>query len=176
MSKTAKTSTVEQRVFGIYADFGSLRSALDRLKALRFRNRDISVLLPEGAVSKGLPAEQTVSAKAGRSGSFIGGTLAWLTYVRPARVGIISGALGLLGVPQRAAEQYERNLRSGLLLVCVRMSSAKYVKHVFEAFRLTGAEEVVAAISDTSPVEVVCADDQADLWFAGELTSSSLVC
>lgn len=136
----------EDRVFGLYRDFPSLRSGVDSLKALRFDNNDISVLFPEEAVSETFSPDERPfeSATPGGPDAFIGGALGWLTYVRPERPGLIAIALAGLGVPQPDAELYERNLRCGALLVCIRSSSAKRVESAAGALSLTGAEQVVS--------------------------------
>jgi len=142
----------EERVFGLYRDFPSLRSGVDSLKALRFDNNDISVLFPEEAVSETFSPDEGdegpfESAAPGKPVAFIGGSLGWLTYVRPERPGLIAIALAGLGVPQPDAELYERNLRCGALLVCIRSSSAKRVESAAGALSLTGAEQVVSGRS-----------------------------
>jgi hypothetical protein len=135
----------ENCVFGLYRNFASLRSGVDSLKTLRFGDNDISVLLPEAAISKGASPDH-VEPRASRQSSFnlIGGTLRRLTYIRPERNGIISAALANLGVPECDGDVYERNLRKGFLLACIR-STTKRVKSVMEALVLTGAEMVMAA-------------------------------
>jgi hypothetical protein len=134
----------QNRVFGLYRDFPSLRCGVDNLKALRFDNSDISVLLPEAAVSETLPVdEQLAAATSPEPLAFIGGPLGWLTYVRPECPGIIATALSDLGVPRTEAELYERNLRCGALLVCVRTSSRKSIDNAAGVLSLTGAERVL---------------------------------
>jgi hypothetical protein len=142
----------ESRVFGLYRDFASLRSGVDALKASRFDNNDIAVLFPEAAVSKVLSAEPADSpGTPNDSKAFIGGTLGWLTYVRPEKDGVISAALVDLGVPQGEAELYEANLRGGRLLACIRSSSNKSIQSAIEALVLTGAERVLAARESRRP-------------------------
>jgi hypothetical protein len=133
------------RVFGLYRDFVGLRSGVDSLKALRFEDKDISVLFPEAAVSRAFPADETRcdTATPGEPPAFIGGVLGWLTYVRPERAGIIAAALASLGVSKREAELYEKNLRGGGLLVCIRSSSTKRIRSARGALTITGAERVV---------------------------------
>jgi len=135
----------EDRVFGLYRDFGTLRSGVDSLKALQFENDDISVLFPEAAVSKTLPSDEASedSVDPAEPVAFIGGLLGWLTYVRPERAGIIAAALAWLGIPAREAALYEKHLRNGGLMVCIRSSSAKRVRNAEDALAATGAERVV---------------------------------
>jgi hypothetical protein len=135
----------EDRVFGLYRDFGTLRSGVDSLKALEFQNDDISVLFPEAAVSRTLPSEEAAGDNVDPAEpiAFIGGLLGWLTYVRPERAGIIAGALAWLGIPTREAALYEKYLRNGGLMVCIRSSSAKRVRNAEVALAATGAERVV---------------------------------
>jgi hypothetical protein len=137
----------EDRIFGLYRDFPSLRSGVDSLKALCFDNRDISVLFPEAAVSETFSPDERAfeSAIPGEQVAFIGGALGWLTYVRPERQGLIATALAGLGVPKPEADLYERNLRDGALLVCIRSSSAKRIETAAGVLNLTGAERVVTS-------------------------------
>lgn len=148
----------EGRVFGLYRDFPSLRWGVDRLKALRFSNNDISVLFPEAAVSKTLPeADCEAETAPGQADAFIGGSLGWLTYVRPDRRGIIADALIALGVNPSKARVYEEHLRSGCLLLCIRLKSLAQVDDAESALAATGAESVVAgrAVASTVQANVV---------------------
>jgi hypothetical protein len=134
----------QNRVFGLYRDFPSLRCGVDSLKALHFCDNDISVLLPEAAISETLPVDERPGAASSREPiAFIGGSLGWLTYVRPECPGIIATALLDLGVPRREAELYERNLRCGALLVCIRASSPNRIDSGASALNSTGAERVL---------------------------------
>jgi hypothetical protein len=165
----------ERRVFGLYLDFASLRLGIDSLKALRFGNADISVLLPEVAVSRELGPEQgSQSARAGPE-SFIAGTLGRLTYLRPEGVGVISAALVALGVSGRVAERYEANVRAGLLLACVRLSSATCVESAAEALRLTGAQRVTATRVSFC-AEEHDSGDRGEWRLAQDFADSVLVC
>ncbi len=139
------TASADSRIFGLYRDFASLCAGVNNLKALRFRNNDISILFPEVAVSKGFSPNQIDSSYAeSDSAPFIGGTLGWLTYVRPERVGIVSAALANLGVPEGEADLYEGLLRRGHLLVCVRSSVKNNLEAAMKAVRMAGAERVIA--------------------------------
>lgn len=137
------------RVFGLYKDFPSLRSGVDNLKALSFSNRDISVLFPETAVSKAFGEENDADVMSERDSAFIGGSLGWLTYVRPERKGVIADALVTLGVGPREADLYENHLRSGSLLVCIRSTSTDQFDDAAAALMATGAESVLAARPST---------------------------
>lgn len=133
------------RVFGLYRDFSSLRLGVDSLKALSFTNRDISVLLPEKAVSETLPEDESLGAAPENASAFIGGALGWLTYVRPEGEGIIAGALVTLGVSPHQAGMYETQLNSGLLLVSIRSNTSSQVENAAAILMATGAESVIAS-------------------------------
>jgi hypothetical protein len=133
------------RVFALYKDFPSLRSGVDNLKSLRFDNHDITVLFPEAAVSKAFGEEEDAEGVPENDSAFIGGSLGWLTYVRPERTGVIADALVALGVGPRQAGQYENHLRNGSLLVCIRSSSTDQFDSAAAALLATGAESVLAA-------------------------------
>jgi hypothetical protein len=145
-----RTTTVsaDTRVFGLYSDFASLRTGVDNLKSLRFAHSDISVLFAEAAVLKSFaPLGPDSLGLRSEPQAFIGGTLRWLTYVRPEGAGIISAALAGFGVAEGEADLYERSLRQGRLLVCVRCSGDKSRAEAIKAISLAGAEQVVAACS-----------------------------
>ncbi len=135
------------RVFGLYRDFPSLRLGVDSLKALSFTNGDISVLLPESAISKALPDEDDLAAPPQTEAAFIGGALEGMTYVRPERAGIIADALTTLGMRPRQADMYEHQLRSGSLLVSIQSRSTAQIDDATAALIATGAESVIASRS-----------------------------
>jgi hypothetical protein len=134
------------RVFALYKDFPSLRSGVDNLKSLRFANHDITVLFPEAAVSKAFGEEEDGECVSENDSAFIGGSLGWLTYVRPERTGVIADALVALGVGERQAGLYENHLRNGSLLLCIRSSSTDRFDSAAAALLATGAESVLAAL------------------------------
>jgi hypothetical protein len=141
-------------VFGIYPDFVTLRASVDSLKALGFRDDDISLLFPERAVSRTLPLE--FEAPAPNCGEIkpelepeieplIGGNLSFLTYIQSAGAGTVSGALTYLGVPTAEAERYECSIRNGEVLVGVRSESTNQAELATEVLVETGAANVSAA-------------------------------
>jgi hypothetical protein len=145
-------------VFGIYPDFVTLRASVDSLKALGFRDDDISLLFPERAVSRTLPMEFDVPAvnsdeKFGEVEPeiepeiepLIGGNLSFLTYIQSAGAGTVSGALTYLGVPTAEAERYECRIRNGEVLVGVRSESTNQAELATEVLVETGAANVSAA-------------------------------
>jgi hypothetical protein len=141
-------------VFGIYPDFVTLRTSVDSLKALGFRDDDISLLFPERAVSRTLPMElETPAAKLGEIElenepeiePLIGGNLSFLTYIQSAGAGTVSGALTYLGVPTAEAERYECRIRNGEVLVGVRSESTNQAELATEVLVETGAANVSAA-------------------------------
>jgi hypothetical protein len=149
-------------VFGIYPDFVTLRASVDSLKALGFRDDDISLLFPERAVSRTLPMEfEDPAANSGeierQTGPeiepeieseiepLIGGNLSFLTYIQSAGAGTVSGALTYLGVPTAEAERYECRIRNGEVLVGVRSESTNQAELATEVLVETGAANVSAA-------------------------------
>ena len=135
-------------VFGMYADFGTLRASVKSLKALGFRDDDISVLFPERAVLRALPdeAEASFLAAAGvEIEPLIGGKLNFLTYIYSAGEGAVSGALSFLGVPAYEAERYEGRIRNGELLVGVRSECRSQAELATEILVDTGARNVGVA-------------------------------
>jgi hypothetical protein len=137
-------------VFGIYPDFVTLRTSVDSLKALGFRDDDISVLFPERAVSRTLPMEAEPAATEPEETEpeiepLIGGNLGFLTYIQSAGAGTVSGALTYLGVPTAEAERYECRIRNGEVLVGVRSESTNQAELATEVLVETGAANVSAA-------------------------------
>jgi hypothetical protein len=139
-------------VFGIYPDFVTLRTSVESLKALGFRDDDISLLFPEGAVSRTLPQGLDPKPVATWDGiePLIGGNLGFLTYIHSAGAGVVSGALSSLGVPSEEADRYEGRIRDGELLVGVRSESVKQAQLVTEILVGTGACNVSAANSESA--------------------------
>jgi hypothetical protein len=138
-------------VFGVYPDFVTLRTSVESLKALGFRDDDISLLFPEGAVSRTLPQgldPTPVAATGDAIEPLIGGNLGFLTYIRSAGAGVVSGALSSLGVASEEAERYEGRIRNGELLVGVRSESTTQAQLVTEILVGTGARNVSAANSE----------------------------
>jgi hypothetical protein len=140
----ANTTTV----FGVYPDFGTLRASVKSLKALGFRDDDISVLFPERAVLRALPVEPEASFFAATGieiEPLIGGNLDFLTYIYSAGEGAVSGALSFLGVPVCEAERYEGRIRNGELLVGVRSECTSQAELATEILVETGARNVGVA-------------------------------
>jgi hypothetical protein len=135
-------------VFGVYPDFVTLRTSVDSLKALGFRDDDISLLFPERAVSRTLPMEPEAAESEEIKPEIeplIGGNLGFLTYIQSAGAGTVSGALTYLGVPTAEAERYECRIRNGEVLVGVRSESTNQAELATEVLVETGAANVSAA-------------------------------
>jgi hypothetical protein len=139
-------------VFGVYADFVALRTSVKSLKALGFRDDDISVLFPERAVLRALPDEPEASFFAATGieiEPLIGGNLNFLTYIYSVGEGAVSGALSFLGVPAYEAERYEGRIKNGELLVGVRSECTSQAELATEILVETGARNVWAAAADS---------------------------
>src|ERR1700690_510602 len=97
-------------VFGVYQNFRALRTSLDVLKSFGFRNEDICVLFPEGAVAA-LHCDESQSGKAtDQVGDFvqriepmieplIGGGVGCLTYVDAFSRGVLPQVVAGFGIP-----------------------------------------------------------------------------
>src|SRR5580693_5742147 len=73
-------------VFGIYTSRVNTQNAVDALRAVGYRNTDISLLLPENLGTKDLGHEKATKAPEGAatgagSGAVIGGALGWLAGI-----------------------------------------------------------------------------------------------
>src|ERR1039458_5261792 len=78
----------KKAVFGIYPNRTSAENAVDALKAVDFRNTDISVLLPGGAGTKDFAHEKSTKAPEGATtgagtGALLGGGLRSLLRIGP---------------------------------------------------------------------------------------------
>lgn len=154
-------------VFGIYADFVTLRTSVDSLIAFGFRSDDISLLFPESAVSRTLSREEAPRALAARArglGPLIGGNLDFLTYIRPEGRGVVCGALKLLGVPTDEAKKYEGWLRNGELLVGVQSECTGQTELATAILVETGAHNVWAAANRPETIESSRTSRSANGW------------
>jgi hypothetical protein len=159
-------------VFGIYLNRDSIEYALTSLKDARFRNTDVSVLLPENVGTKDLAAEKATKAPEGAtagagSGAVIGGALGWLVGIGAlaipglgpfvaagpivatlagigvgGAVGGLTGTLVGLGIPEYEAKRYEGRIEKGGILLSVHCDNSDWTKRAKEILKATGAEDI----------------------------------
>jgi hypothetical protein len=159
-------------VLGIYANYSSVESAVDVLKAAGFRNTDISVLFPQKAGSKEFAHDKGTRVPEGAAvgagtGAVLGGTLGWLVGIGAlaipglgpfiaagpimavlAGIGVggtaggITGALIGLGIPEHEAKRYEIRVKEGGILLSVHSDNAEWTKRATEILERTGAQDI----------------------------------
>ncbi len=145
---------------------------VDALKIAGFQNKDISILLPDtnGGQNIGYKndtkAPEGVAAGAG-AGALLGGALGWLTGIGAIAIpgvgpfiaagpimsilsaaavgggmgGLVGGLIGW-GMPEYEAQQYENNLRSGNILLCVHSRNSEEAKKAESLFNELGGYDV----------------------------------
>src|SRR6202451_3295046 len=159
-------------VFGIYPSYTTVEMGVDGLKAARFTNRDISVLLPESVGSrdfaheKGTKAPEGATAGAG-TGVVIGGAMGWLLGIGAlaipglgpfiaagpivaalagagagGAVGGITGALVGMGIPEYEAKRYEGRVKDGGILLSAHCDSSEEISRAKKILEQTAAEDI----------------------------------
>ena len=159
-------------VFGIYKNDGAAESAVDRLLAAGFTNRDISVLMPDAASSRDFAHEKNTKAPEGATtgvtaGGAIGGTLGLLSGIGAlaipgvgpliaagpimgalagmgvgGTVGGIIGALVGMGIPEYEAKRYEGRVKDGGVLLSVHCDTSEEITKAKQMLEATGAEDI----------------------------------
>ena len=171
-------------VFGIYRDTVALSAGLERLRAVGFRNTDVSVLMPENLGTKDFVHKKDTKAPEGAtagavSGAVVGGTLGWLAGIGAlaipglgpfiaagpiigllagvgagGAVGGVAGSLIGMGVPEYEAKRYEGRVKAGGILLSVHCDSSEWVKRAKTILQETGAEDVAESGEATADFAV----------------------
>jgi hypothetical protein len=157
-------------VFGIYLSFLDLRNYTDSLKEIGFRTNDISVLFPEGALSKKTSShdntDDLLEGRKSDSETLIAGSLGWLTCIGPPAAGELADALIDLGFPAYAAERYEDRIRGGGILTAVRCPQPAMTESVCEILARTGAVGIlVTGEKKTATLSRPVGDETSPLRF-----------
>jgi len=154
---------------------------VDQLKAARFSNNDISVLLPDKGGTKDFAHEQNTKAPEGAAtggitGGVLGGALGWLAGIGAlaipgvgpfiaagpimaalggaavgGAVGGITGALVGMGIPEYEAKRYEGKVKNGNILISVHTENSDQVKRAKEIFSQAGAEDISSTAEASAP-------------------------
>ncbi len=162
-------------VYGIFRDLPHVEEAVDRMRAVGFRNEDISVLFPENEGTKDFAHEKNTKAPEGTAtgataGGAIGGTLGLLVGIGALAIpglgpfiaagpivaalagvgagGVVGGIIGALvglGVPEYEAKRYEGRIREGGILLSVHCDNSDWVKKAKNLLEETGAEDIGSA-------------------------------
>ena len=159
-------------VFAIYRDRKDVEQAVSALIADRFRQEDISVLLPENVGTKEFGHEKHTKAPEGTTagagaGAVLGGTLGLLVGIGALAIpglgpfiaagpimaalagagtgGVVGGLIGALvgmGIPEYEAKRYEGLVKSGGILLSVHCDNSDWVKRAKSALESTGGEKI----------------------------------
>jgi hypothetical protein len=168
-------------VFGIYKSVGQAERAVDALVLDRFRNDDISVLMPDSSTTREFAHEKNTKAPEGTTtgvaaGGTIGGTLGLLAGIGALAIpgvgpfiaaGPIMGALAGLGVggavgglvgafvgmgiPEYEAKRYEGRVKDGGVLLSVHCDTSEEITRAKELLKRTGAEDIASTGEQAVP-------------------------
>jgi hypothetical protein len=159
-------------VFGIFPTVNEADYCVTHLRAIGFRNTEISVLIPEQRGSNELAHEKNSKAPEGAavgasSGVVIGGVLGWLVGVGTLAIpgvgpflaagpivaalagagglGVVGGLVGGLagfGIPEYEAKRYEGRLRAGGILLSCHCDDSDWAERAKQTLELAGAEDI----------------------------------
>lgn len=162
-------------VYGLYRDRESVDNAVNALRAARFRNTDISVLMQDNVGTKDFAAEKDTKAPEGTTagaatGGAVGGALGWLAGIGALAIpglgpfiaagpimgalagvgagGALGGMIGALvgmGIPEYEAKRYEGRIKEGSILLSVHSDNSEWTKRAKDVLNSTGAEDVSSA-------------------------------
>jgi hypothetical protein len=144
--------------FGIFSTQAEVERTVDELKREGFRNTDISVLYPLNVGTKDFAHQQASKAPEGATtgavtGAVLGGALGWLAGIGSlaipglgpfiaagpilaamagagagGAVGVLTGALIGMGMPEYEAKRYEGRVKNGGILLSVHCDDSAWTK------------------------------------------------
>ncbi len=168
-------------VFGIAQNRSVAEEIVANLKASGFSNNDISAIFPDKDGTRDFAHEKNTKAPEGAAtgagtGGLLGGALGWLagigTLAIPgvgpliaagpilaalsgsavcATVGVITGGLFGLGLPELEAKQYESKIRDGNILISVHTDDSGELKRAKDILTSAGASSVSSSGESTPP-------------------------
>lgn len=151
------------------------------LKAARFSNNDISVLMADKSGTRDFAVEHNTKAPEGAAtgvgtGAVLGGTLGWLAGIGALAIpglgpfiaagpimaalsgativgalGGFTGALIGMGIPEFEAKQYEDKVKKGSSLISVHAENSDEIKRAKEIFERAGAMDVTSTTAESAP-------------------------
>ncbi len=164
---------------------------VDRLKAAKFSNNDISVLFPDKGTTRDFAHEKNTKAPEGAvagasTGGVVGGALGWITGIGAlaipgvgpfiaagpiiaalsgaavgAAVGGIAGGLIGLGIPEIEAKRYEGKIMQGNTLISVHTENSEEITRAKDIFTKAGAQDICATGEASTPKDSKAADRAA---------------
>jgi hypothetical protein len=154
---------------------------VDALVLDRFRNDDISVLMPDSSTTKDFAHEKNTKAPEGTTtgvaaGGTIGGTLGLLAGIGAlaipgvgpfiaagpimgalaglgvgGAVGGLVGALVGMGIPEYEAKRYEGRVKDGGVLLSVHCDTSEEITRAKDLLKRTGAEDIASTGEQAVP-------------------------
>jgi Heat induced stress protein YflT len=177
--------------FGIYKNRAAAESAVDRLTAEGFSNKDVSVLMSDNSGSKDFATEKNTKAPEGATtgvgvGGAVGGTLGLLAGIGAlaipgvgpliaagpimaglaglgvgGAVGGLVGALVGMGIPEYEAKRYEGRVKDGGILLSVHCNTSEEISKAKDILKATGAEDIASSGEKSVSTHGVDTDRQA---------------
>ncbi len=159
-------------VYGIYPSRLELETGIDQLRAAKFREEDISVLLPDNVGNKDFSPEKNSkmpegATTGGAGGAIVGGTLGWLAGIGAlaipglgpliaagpimaalagagagAAVGGLTGGLVGMGVPEYEAKRFEGRVKDGGVLISVHCDDSEWADRAKRILEQTGCKDI----------------------------------
>lgn len=162
-------------VYGIYSTREQIENVIEQLRRHKFRNEDVSVLMPHNESNKDFGAELHSKAPegataGGATGAVLGGTLGWLLGIGAlaipglgpfiaagpimgilagmgagATLGGIAGALIGVGIPEYEAKRYAGRVQAGGILLSVHCDNSEWAQQAKKILADTGAEDIASS-------------------------------
>ena len=121
--------------YGIYPDRASFERALEGLRTAKFRNSDISAILPDrDATTRDLAHEINTKAPEGIATGAGAGAAG-------ATGGLVGGLIGA-GIPEVEAKRYAGRINDGAYLISVHCDNRDWAKRAEEVLEATGGRDV----------------------------------
>ena len=161
--------------FGIFSTQTAAETAIDRLVAAGFSNKDVSVLMSDKQGTKDLATEKNTKTPEGTTtgviaGGGVGGTLGLLAGLGALAIpgvgpliaagpimatlaglgvgGAVGGLIGALvgmGIPEYEAKRYEGRVKEGGILISVHCNSSEEVSRAKDILKAAGGEDIASA-------------------------------
>jgi hypothetical protein len=162
-------------VFGLFQNAAQAEHTVNQLMDAKFRNDDISVLLPDNESTKDFAHEKSTKAPEGTAagvtaGGVIGGTLGLLAGIGMLAIpgvgpfiaagpimgalaglgaggaaGGLIGALVGMGIPEYEAKRYEGRIKAGGVLLSVHCATSEEIVRAKDVLKHTGAQHISSA-------------------------------
>jgi hypothetical protein len=159
-------------VFGLYPTRSAVEAAVTAFQNAGYRPTDISLLLPENIGNKDLSVQKNTKSPEGAttgavSGAVVGGALGWLVGIGALAIpglgpfiaagpimaalagvgaggtlGVFTGALVGMGIPEYEAKRYEGRIKEGGILLSIHCDSSEWTSRAKKMMEVTGAQDI----------------------------------